>query len=161
MKTSCLLRKQRRVFLSGFQLIISNLVPRVLSYPPYGAGRREPWERGCIISSFSAARARAYFLTSDFLPLLTFLTLELQSDFRLLTSDFRQQDREFNLVFHACPTLLVRILTGLQLYWFDDYACELRLVAFCFLRVACCVLRLSRSVALMPVECCMFLSTDV
>ena len=26
----------------------SNLVPRVLSYPPYGAreGRREPWERG-------------------------------------------------------------------------------------------------------------------
>ena len=33
----------------------SNLVPRVLSYPPYGvlptergrAGRREPWKRGC------------------------------------------------------------------------------------------------------------------
>ena len=28
---------------------VSNLVPRVLSYPPYGA-RREPWERGCSVS---------------------------------------------------------------------------------------------------------------
>ena len=32
-----------------------NLVPRVLSYPPYGAraGRREPWERGCLSDKFS------------------------------------------------------------------------------------------------------------
>ena len=40
----------------GFSLMKLNLVPRVLSYPPYGAreggerlrraGRREPWERG-------------------------------------------------------------------------------------------------------------------
>ena len=29
-----------------------NLVPRVLSNPPYGrAGRREPWERGCPLIS--------------------------------------------------------------------------------------------------------------
>ena len=108
-KAPCLLQKSSRVFLIGFQLKIS-------------------W--------FSAARVPAYFLTSDFLPLLTFLTT---SDFRLLTSDFRQLDRELYLVFHACPTILVRILTGLQLHWFDDYPCELRLVACCFLRVACCV----------------------
>ena len=24
-----------------------NLVPRVLSYLPYGVRKREPWERGC------------------------------------------------------------------------------------------------------------------
>ena len=45
-------------------VIKNNFVPRILSYPPYGAreretslslslslrraGRREPWERGCI-----------------------------------------------------------------------------------------------------------------
>ena len=40
--------------LLGNDTITANLVPRVLSYPPYGtreralrsAGRREPWERG-------------------------------------------------------------------------------------------------------------------
>ena len=39
------LKFQRR---SCDSLCGSNLVPRVLSYPPYGAreGRREPWERG-------------------------------------------------------------------------------------------------------------------
>ena len=30
------------------RVIKANLVPRVLSYPPYVAGRREPWERGCV-----------------------------------------------------------------------------------------------------------------
>ena len=40
-------------FLFSKQCIHCNLVPWVLSYPPYGArlcraGRREPWERGCI-----------------------------------------------------------------------------------------------------------------
>ena len=24
---------------------------QVLSYPPYGAGRREPWERGCVLAT--------------------------------------------------------------------------------------------------------------
>ena len=48
-----------------------NLVPRVLSYPPYGclslrrAVRREPWERGwglvlLIIYSISSCRQRNY-----------------------------------------------------------------------------------------------------
>ena len=35
-----------------------NLVPRVLSYPPYErerAGRREPWERGCAVLGFSVS----------------------------------------------------------------------------------------------------------
>ena len=44
--------------LTGY--LLSNLVPRVLSYPPYGArerdslssvGRREPKEKGCLLST--------------------------------------------------------------------------------------------------------------
>ena len=31
--------------------MFGNLVPRVLSYPPYGAGRREPWERGWMFGT--------------------------------------------------------------------------------------------------------------
>ena len=36
-----------------------NLVPRVLPYPPYGAGRREPWERGCYLFAQSFGKQRA------------------------------------------------------------------------------------------------------
>ena len=41
-----------------------NLVPRVLSYPPYErerAGRREPWERGCAVLGCSL-----FYLLSSF-----------------------------------------------------------------------------------------------
>ena len=36
------------IILRAKTAIDDNLVPRVLSYPPYRAGRREPLERGCI-----------------------------------------------------------------------------------------------------------------
>ena len=121
-KTSCLPWKPRRVFLIDFQL---------------------------KISSFSAARVQADFQTFYFLPLLTFLTLELQCDFRLPTSYFRQLDREFNLVFHACPTLLVRIPTGIR--WLSLRVASSLVARGCLSLVACCVF--SGLFALMPVEC--------
>ena len=40
-----------------------NLVPRVLSYPPYErerAGRREPWERGCAVLGFAVQGGKTF-----------------------------------------------------------------------------------------------------
>ena len=60
--------------LTGY--LLSNLVPRVLSYPPYGArerdslsraGRREPKEQGCLLST--------RMITNRMCPELRILTL--------------------------------------------------------------------------------------
>ena len=62
-----------------------NLVPRVLSYPPYErerAGRREPWERGCALLGFAVCFTVCHLLivffsvtVGDETPIFMLLTL--------------------------------------------------------------------------------------
>ena len=41
---------------------LRNLIPRVLSYPPYGAGRREPWEGGWDLRNLNNVKSNFSFV---------------------------------------------------------------------------------------------------